>query len=55
MGHVAMKDVYTKLGDKIDNLHVRVPMNETFYEILNRQVNGITFQFFDSKSNIVSK
>ena len=34
MGHVAIKDAYTKLGDKIDNLHVRAPMNETFYELL---------------------
>jgi ferredoxin len=34
MAHVAIEDVYTQLGDKIDNLHVRAPMNEIFYEIL---------------------
>jgi len=34
MGHVVAKDIYAKLGKKIDNQHVRAPMNDTFYEIL---------------------
>jgi ferredoxin len=34
MGHLAGKDIYQKLGKKIDNLTVRVPWNETFYQIL---------------------
>ena len=34
MGHLAAKDIYARLGNKIDNLHVRAPVNETFYAIL---------------------
>lgn len=34
MGHRTAKDIYARLGDKIDNLHVRAPINGTFYEIL---------------------
>jgi len=34
MGHVVVKDIYAKLGKKIDNQHVRAPMNDAFYEIL---------------------
>jgi hypothetical protein len=34
MGHMVGKDVYRKLGRKIDNLTVRAPWNETFHEIL---------------------
>lgn len=34
MGHMASKDLYKKLHNKIDNLTCRVPENETLYEIL---------------------
>ena len=34
MGHLAAKDVYTRLGHKIDNLHVRAPNNAVFYQLL---------------------
>lgn len=34
MGHLVGKDLYRKLGKKIDGLAVRVPWNETFYNIL---------------------
>jgi ferredoxin len=34
MGHLSGKDVYGELGAKVDALHVRAPVNETFYEIL---------------------
>lgn len=34
MGHLVGKDIYRKLGKKIDNLTVKVPWNETFYNIL---------------------
>lgn len=34
MGHLAAKDVYRDLGKKVDGLHVRAPMNDTFYDIL---------------------
>ncbi len=34
MGHLATKDIYGRLGEKIDNQHVRAPMNDAFYEIL---------------------
>jgi len=34
MGHMVAKDIYGKLGKKVDNLHVRAPSNDTFYEIL---------------------
>lgn len=34
MGHTVGKDVYRKLGRKIDSLNVRVPWNQTFYLIL---------------------
>jgi len=34
MGHLAGKDLYRKLGKKIDNLTARVPWNETLYQIL---------------------
>jgi len=34
MGHLVGKDIYKKLGKKIDNLTVRVPWNKAFYNIL---------------------
>ncbi len=34
MGHLVAKDIYTRLGNKIDNLHVRAPVNEALYAIL---------------------
>jgi len=34
MGHLVGKDVYRKLGKKIDGLTVRAPWNDTFYQIL---------------------
>ncbi len=34
MGHMVAKDVYRELGTKIDNLHVKAPCNDTFYQIL---------------------
>lgn len=34
MEHIVSKDIYKKLGKKLDNLSVRAPYNETFYCIL---------------------
>lgn len=34
MGHLVGKDVYRKLGQKIDSLTMKTPWNETFHEIL---------------------
>jgi len=34
MGHIAVKDVYRHLGDKIDKLNVRAPWNEALYKVL---------------------
>ncbi len=34
MGHVVGKDIYKSLGEKIDNLAVRVELNKKFYDIL---------------------
>ncbi len=34
MGHMVAKDVYRRLGKKIDGLSMRVPWNETFHTIL---------------------
>ncbi|MBW1616897.1 MAG: 4Fe-4S binding protein [Deltaproteobacteria bacterium] len=34
MGHIAVKDVYKKLGNRIDSLSTRVALNKTFYKIL---------------------
>ncbi len=34
MGHLVGKDIYKELGKKIDNLTVKVPYNEAFYNIL---------------------
>lgn len=34
MGHMAGKDLYRKLGKKIDGLTARAPWNDTFYKIL---------------------
>ena len=34
MGHMVGKDIYRKLGKKIDNLTMRTPWNETFHSIL---------------------
>ncbi len=34
MGHLAGKDLFRKLGKKIDGLIARAPWNETFYQIL---------------------
>jgi ferredoxin len=34
MGHTAGKDIYRKLGRKVDNLTARAPWNKAFHEIL---------------------
>ncbi|HWR59518.1 MAG TPA: 4Fe-4S binding protein [Thermodesulfovibrionales bacterium] len=34
MGHLVGKDIYRRLGDRIDNLTIRTPWNETFHSIL---------------------
>ena len=34
MGHLVGKDIYRKLGKKIDNLTLRAPWNKEFYHIL---------------------
>lgn len=34
MGHIAGKDVYRKLGRKVDNLTLRAPWNKAFHDIL---------------------
>jgi hypothetical protein len=34
MGHGVAKDLYTRLGEKIDHLSMRVPNNEAFYALL---------------------
>lgn len=34
MGHLAGKDIYRKLGKKIDGMPSRAPWNETLYEVL---------------------
>ncbi|MCU0806480.1 MAG: 4Fe-4S dicluster domain-containing protein [Candidatus Contendobacter sp.] len=34
MGHLVAKDLYTRLGEKIDHLSMRVPNNEAFYALL---------------------
>ncbi len=34
MGHLVGKDIYRKLGKKIDNLALRAPWNDTLYSIL---------------------
>ena len=34
MGHIDSKGIFRKLGRKIDNLSLRAPWNETFYELL---------------------
>ena len=34
MGHIAIRDVYKKLGKKIDGLSVRIPQSKEFYQIL---------------------
>lgn len=34
MAHLVAKDIYRRLGKKIDNLHLRAPWNDTFFEIL---------------------
>src|SRR5512142_387540 len=34
MGHLVGKDIYRRLGQKLDGLTVRTPWNETFYGIL---------------------
>lgn len=36
MGHLVGKDLYRKLGKKIDNLTVRAPWNDTLYAILTQ-------------------
>lgn len=35
MGHMVGKEVYRKLGRKIDNLFMRAPWNESFYNVLS--------------------
>ena len=34
MGHLVGKDVYRRLGKKVDNLTMRAPWNETLHAIL---------------------
>jgi hypothetical protein len=34
MGHLVGKDLYRKLGKKIDGMTIRAPWNEAFYAIL---------------------
>ena len=34
MGHLVGKDVYARLANKMDNLHVRAPWNHTFHALL---------------------
>lgn len=34
MGHIVAKDIYTKLGDKLDNTTVRTPWNDAFRDLL---------------------
>jgi hypothetical protein len=34
MGHLGLKDVYLKLGIKIDGLGTKVPRNDTLYAII---------------------
>ena len=34
MGHMVGKDLYRKLGKKIDGLIMRAPWNDTLYQIL---------------------
>ena len=34
MGHGVAKDLYTRLGEKMDHLSMRVPNNAAFYAIL---------------------
>ncbi len=34
MGHLVGKDIYRKLGKKIDNLTLRAPWNDTLFAIL---------------------
>lgn len=34
MGHTIGKDIYRKLGNKIDNLTVKAPWNEAFHDVL---------------------
>ena len=34
MGHLAGKDIYNKLGRKVDQLALRAPMNDAFYGML---------------------
>lgn len=39
MGHAVSKDVYARLADKLDNLHVRTPWNAAFHAILKELVS----------------
>jgi ferredoxin len=39
MGHLVSKDVYGRLADKLDNLHVRAPWNDAFHAILTELVS----------------
>ena len=34
MGHAVGKEIFRELGRKIDNLPLRAPWNEKFYELL---------------------
>ena len=34
MGHLVGKDIYNQLGKKVNNLTVKAPMNDTFFQIL---------------------
>jgi len=36
MGHMDSKNIFRKLGRKINNLSLRVPWNESFYELLKK-------------------
>lgn len=40
MGHLVGKDIYGKLGEKIDNLTVKAPWNDALYKILKELYAG---------------
>lgn len=39
MGHVVGRDIYARLANKMDNLHVRAPWNRTFHSLLQELVS----------------
>ncbi len=61
MGHMVGKDIYRKLGRKIDNLTMRAPWNETFHAILKELYSEeeahvvVTMPYGLSKFNQIEK